>query len=198
VIWFSADWHFGHEGILTHQLKRDEAFDSVEEMDNTLIDGINAVVDADDILYFMGDFGWRANRYGHYRHRLNVRQLHIVRGNHDKASLARYCSTFNDMLHRKFSVPGLEHRVKVHMAHYPILSWDALHHGGIHLYGHCHGMIEGNFDRIYPGRRAMDVGIDNIHKLTGEWRPISLGEVIDRLGGDHTDERIPGPFEVVE
>jgi hypothetical protein len=56
-------------------------------------------------------------------------------------------------------------------------------------------MIEDNFDSIYPGRRSMDVGIDNIHKLTGEWRPISLAEVIERLGGDTTADRMPGPFE---
>jgi len=195
VIWFSADWHFGHEGILTHQLKRDEAFGSVEAMDTALIDGINAVVGPDDTLYFLGDFGWRATKYGHYRARLNVRQLHIVRGNHDRASLASFCSTFNDMLYRKFRIAGREHRVKIHLCHYPLLSWDGLHHGGIHLYGHSHGGYENELNAMFPGRRAMDVGIDYIHRLTGEWRPISMDEVLDRFGGDTTSERLPGPFE---
>ena len=53
---------------------------------------------------------------------------------------------------------------------------------------------------MHPGRRAMDVGIDNIHRLTGEWRPIRLTEVIDRLVGTGPatytfDERLEGPFE---
>lgn len=195
TIWFSADWHLGHQGILTHHLTRDADFASVDAMDDALLDGINAVVKPKDTLYFLGDFGWQASKYGSYRARLNVREFHCIRGNHDRPRLGTLCSTYNDMLHRKFHWPGLDHRVKVHMTHYPILSWDGMHHGGIHLYGHCHGMIERNFDRIYPGRRAMDVGIDNIHKLTGEWRPISLAEVIDRLGGDITDARLPGPFE---
>lgn len=195
MIWFFADPHFGHEGILTHQLTRDANFDTVAEMDDAIIDGINSAVKSEDTLYCIGDYGWQASRYGHYRQRLNVRQLHIVRGNHDRPSLARHCSTYNDMLYRKFTWPGLDHRVKVHMTHYPLLSWDGMHRGAIHLYGHGHGIYEDNLDKIYPGRRAMDVGIDNIHKITGEWRPISLGEVIDRLGGDVTADRIPGPFE---
>lgn len=33
------------------------------------------------------------------------------------------------------------------------------------------------------GRKAMDVGIDNIHRLFGEWRPISLHEILTILGG---------------
>lgn len=197
TIWFSADWHFGHEGILMHQLMRDEVFRSVGEMDAAIIDGINAVVLPQDTLYFLGDFGWQASKYGHYRQKLNVRGLHMIRGNHDRPSLGRHCSTYNDVLHRKFRWPGLDHRVKVHMSHYPVLSWDGMHHGGIHLYGHCHGTIEDNFDSIYPGRRSMDVGIDNIHKITGAWRPISLGEVLDRFGGDVTNDRLPGPFEEI-
>jgi hypothetical protein len=53
---------------------------------------------------------------------------------------------------------------------------------------------------MHPGRRAMDVGIDNIHRLTGEWRPIRLPEVIDRLVGAAPatyprDSRLEGPFE---
>ena len=197
TIWFSADFHFGHNGILTSQLTRGADFASVDEMDAAIIDGINAVVKPRHTLYCIGDFGWQASRYGHYRQRLKVRELHIVRGNHDRPSLAQHCSTYSDMLYRKFKWPGLDHRVKVHMTHYPVLSWDGLHHGGIHLYGHGHGIYEDNLDKIHPGRRSMDVGIDNIHKLTGEWRPISLGEVIDRLGGDVTSERLPGPFENV-
>ena len=198
MIWFSSDWHLGHEGILTHQLTRDMDFASIEEMDDAIIGGVNAVVKKDDTLFFLGDFGWHTRQYGHYRQRLNVRQLHVVRGNHDKPSLARHCSTFTDMKSIKVRVEGQVHRVKIHLCHYPILSWDAMHHGGIHLYGHCHGMIEKNMDKIHPLRRSMDVGIDNIHHITGEWSPISMDEVLKCFGGDTTAERLPGPFEELE
>jgi hypothetical protein len=103
------------------------------------------------------------------------------------------------MLFRKFRLYTQEtHPTKIHMTHYPILSWDSLHHGGLHLYGHTHGIYEEKLDWIFPGRRAMDVGIDNIHKLTGQWRPISLLEVTKRLGTGVSEERVPGPFEEMQ
>lgn len=173
--WFCSDTHFGHTGILKHQPSRAEAFANVSDMDDYLIDQINKYVYPEDELYHLGDFCWSASKAGHYRQRLKVRKLHIIRGNHDSSSLKQHCSTFQDMLCKKFDGQ------KIHMLHYPMVSWDALHYGGIHLYGHCHGTYETQLDVLFPGRKSMDVGIDNIYRLTGEWRPISLNEVMERL-----------------
>ena len=173
MIWFSADWHLGHKGILKHQV--DRTFDGTEEMDVTLIDGINAVVKENDTLYFLGDFCWRASRAGHYRQRLNVKKLHVCRGNHDAASLSKHVSRMELMLFIK--VNG----IKFHLSHYPLLSWGAMHYDGFHLYGHCHSTFEDQLNIWFPGRKALDVGIDHIHKLTGEWRPFSLEEVLEKL-----------------
>jgi len=195
MIWFTADSHFGHPGILIYQPERMNAFGCVENMDAEIIAQFNSVLRPNDELFHLGDFAWQASRAGHYRQRLNVRKLHIVRGNHDSSSLSKHCSTFSDMLCRKFKCEGFKHPVKVHMLHYPMLSWDGLHHGGIHLYGHSHGRYEDELDKIFPGRRSMDVGIDNIFRRFGMWRPISLDEVIELLGPGYENDRVPGPFE---
>ena len=196
MIWFSADWHLGHEGILTHQCVRMDTFGSVAAMDAWFIESTNACVHRNDTLFFLGDFAWKSSLYGHYRSRLNVRNFHVVRGNHDSSSLAKHCGLFDKMMHKKFrpSWAG-KHPIKIQMTHNPILSWDGLHHGGIHLYGHCHGIYEDELDRIHPGRRSMDVGIDNVYKLTDQWRPINLVEVTERLGFGVPEERVAGPFE---
>jgi calcineurin-like phosphoesterase family protein len=173
--YFTSDLHLGHLGILLHQPNRLNVFECIEEMDAQLIDSINQTVGPDDILYHLGDFCWSASKAGHYRQRIKVKQLHMIRGNHDSSSLRQHCSTFQDMLCKKFNGQ------KVHMLHYPMVSWDALHHGGIHLYGHCHGTMEAQLEAMFPGRKAMDVGVDNIHSLIGEWRPISFDEVIAHL-----------------
>ena len=178
TVYFTSDTHFAHLGILLHQPNRLNAFECIEEMDAQLINSINNTVKRDDILYHLGDFCWSASRAGHYRQRLNVRQLHIVRGNHDSSSLKQHCSTFSDMLCKKFNGQ------KIHMLHYPMVSWDALHHGGIHLYGHCHGSMEVQLNMWFPNRKAMDVGVDNIYRLTGEWRPISLDEILGRFADE--------------
>lgn len=186
MIWFTADTHFGHSAILMHQSERLNAFECVEEMDAQLINQINANVHPDDELWHLGDFCWKAAKAGHYRQRLNVRKLYMCQGNHDPNSLRNHVSDMRDMVCRKFT--QCNKTIKFHLCHYPLLSWRALHYGSIHLYGHSHGIYEKCLDEMFLGRRAMDVGVDNIFHLTGVWRPISLGEVIDRLVKDK-DER---------
>ncbi len=177
MIWFSSDWHLGHQGILKHQPER--AFDCLKEMDGVLIDSINSTVGRNDELYFLGDFCWGASKAGHYRQRINVRKIHVCRGNHDAASLLKHVSTMEHMLFKKFQIA--DETIKIHLCHWPLLSWCSLQRGGYHLYGHSHGTFEGELDKLFPERRAMDVGIDYIHKLTDEWRPISLDEIYEEL-----------------
>lgn len=175
MIWFTADTHLGHPGIMTHQLKRAVEFGNIEAMDCALIDSINAVVERNDELWHLGDFGWSAKKYGHYRQRLNVRKLHVLRGNHDRPSLRRHISSMEMMVLRKFN------NIKFVLCHYPIYSWPARAYGSVHLYGHCHTMAEARLNEIMPQRRSMDIGVDNAYRLLGEWRPFSVDEVIKRL-----------------
>jgi len=196
MIWFTSDTHFGHTGVLMHQSDRLNAFKCIEEMDAQMIDQINCIVRPNDELYHLGDFCWRAGLAGHYRQRLNVRRLYICRGNHDANSLKNHVSLMDLMLFRKFNING--DTVKIHMCHYPLLSWGSLYHGGLHLYGHSHGKYEAQLDEIFPERRSMDVGIDVAFKLTGMWRPFCLDEVIERLGARELGTTLPGPFESLE
>lgn len=175
MIWFSADWHLGNQGILTHQPLRANTFGNTDEMDERLIAEANAIVKPKDELYFLGDFCWKASRVGHYRQRLKVRRFHVCLGNHDAASLVNHTSTLDLMLFRKFQ------RAHFHLSHYPMFSWNRMYQGGYHLYGHGHGKYEDQLDLMCSGRRAMDVGVNNIHYLTAAWRPISLNEVLERL-----------------
>jgi len=175
MIWFVADWHFGDTGILAHQPERKEEFGGIDEMDDWLITEANHVVKRSDELFFLGDFCWKASRAGHYRQRLKVRRFHVCFGNHDAASLVNHTSMSGLMLFRKFQGNHF------HLSHYPIFSWNRMYSGGYHLYGHGHGKYEKQLDLMCSIRRAMDVGVDNIHRLTGAWRPISLDEVLERL-----------------
>lgn len=54
--------------------------------------------------------------------------------------------------------------------------WYGSHKGFYHAYGHSHASLEKS-----PYGKSMDVGIDNAYKLTGEYRPFSVDEVVNLL-----------------
>ncbi len=151
---------------------RGAAFDSIGEMDDHLIHEINRVVMPGDMLIHAGDFAWQAGQVGHYRHRLSVRELLVACGNHDAASLVKYVSVMEHILFKKL---GGHH---FHIEHRPCLSWDKKQRGGTHVYGHSHGLFEDTLNMLWPGRRAMDIGVDHAFRMLGEWRPFSLDEVL--------------------
>lgn len=182
MIWFTADTHFGHAGILRHQPLRGRWWSTTEDMDSDLLDAIHKVVRPEDQIWHLGDFCWHASKAGHYRQRLPKRvQLHVLRGNHDATSLRRHCSSFQGIAWKPFDGK------RFHLCHYPIWSWRNRVHGSYHLYGHCHGMAEEELNIARPDRRAMDVGVDYAYQMFGEWRPFSLSEVCEILSGRDSD-----------
>jgi calcineurin-like phosphoesterase family protein len=54
------------------------------------------------------------------------------------------------------------------LMHFPILSWEGMHHGSWHLHGHCHGSLPPT------SQKRLDVGVDT-HNLY----PYSYMEVKD-------------------
>ena len=84
--WFIGDTHFYHKNIIKFE---DEfrPFDTVEEMNETLVDNWNRVVQPEDTVYHVGDvvFG------GHEKHeiigRLNGKKR-LILGNHDRCNYA--------------------------------------------------------------------------------------------------------------
>ena len=61
-IWFTSDSHYGHTNIAGPKVSRWQRgyrdFNSVWEMNKSLIDGINKYVKEDDILYHLGDWSF--------------------------------------------------------------------------------------------------------------------------------------------
>jgi calcineurin-like phosphoesterase family protein len=75
MIYFSSDFHFGHQNIagpkVSNWTKGFRDFDSVHEMNKTLTQTINKYVKPDDILYFLGDFAFGGHiNIPSYRHSL--------------------------------------------------------------------------------------------------------------------------------
>lgn len=172
-IWFTSDTHYGHTNIVGPSVSRWKSgyrnFDSLEKMNSTIVNNINEVVKHEDILYHLGDWSF-GGIYSIYqlRERLNVGEIHLILGNHDKdidkrAQELLHSNIFNSIQHclqidiekQRFVLSHYSHRV-----------WNGHHRGVIHLFGHSHGSLEGI-------GKSMDVGID-----TNSMYPYSLEEIL--------------------
>ncbi len=158
--------------------------ESVELMDNELIHHINSNVKANDVLWHLGDFSCRKPyekdseyfaRCESYRERIRCRNIIICWGNHDSEVIAPLFSQCHKVVEHKFS--GQKYQTTLH--HYSQFVWKDSHKGSIHLYGHSHSGLEMWYSTNCPNRKAMDVGVDNLAKVIGGYRPISWTNVLE-------------------
>jgi len=174
-IWISSDFHYGHGNISGKSSSRWKSgyrtFDSVHEMNKTLTETINKYVKEGDILYHLGDFCFGHQKTPIYRQSLNVKTIHLIRGNHDT-----HIDLYSDQFTSIQDVLTVEHGGhRFFLSHYPHLSWHHASKGVIMLHGHEHG----GFNHLNENTLRMDVGIDSAKMILGEFRPFSIEEVID-------------------
>lgn len=165
-IYFTADTHFSHANIIKPEYA-DRPFETVEEMDEALIENWNDVVKRGDFCVHLGDFGYFKGDGKKMRsifNRLNG-QKRLIIGNHDgKETLAL-----------PWSRPP-EHYAEMKMKtqslvlfHYGQRVWNKMRYGALHLYGHSH-------DRLPALGNSLDVGVDSWN-----YRPVSIDEIRMRL-----------------
>lgn len=160
----TGDTHFGHQLMVDKR-----GFSSKEEMDETMINLWNSVVDPKDTVYHVGDFAFN-KKHQYYLDNLNG-HIHLVMGNHD--------DSFTNAFLNKLSFVSISRMKyirynghKIHMVHYPMESWKNSYHGSFHFHGHSHG------DSQQKPRRV-DVGVD-----CWDLKPISFDYLIDKLKSD--------------
>jgi len=83
-MFFTADSHFGHANIIKYC---NRPFNSVDEMDETMVRRWNSVVEPSDVVYHLGDFALCKNGYA--KNILNCLngKIYLCRGSHDKTVL---------------------------------------------------------------------------------------------------------------
>jgi len=156
--------------------------EALKLMDDTLINNINKYVKPEDTLYHIGDvmFGQRNTYYQkcrEYLARLACKNVHLIWGNHDDYCIRNLFLSAHDL--NQITVQNQS----IVLCHYAMVVWNKSHRGAFQLYGHSHGGAEAWMDEHMPGRRSMDVGVDNVYKLYGEFRPISFEEIAERFKG---------------
>jgi calcineurin-like phosphoesterase family protein len=188
TLYFTSDSHFSHSNICSATTKWKDAgdtvrkFDSLEMMNQTIVDNINAVVGENDILFHLGDWSFGGfEQIEKFHSQLVCKNIHLILGNHDHhierdkdgiQSLFSSVSSFIPHLLVKREITnskGMMERFEFCLFHYPIASWIDMNQGVIHLHGHVH--LPKHL-RLGKGR-SLDVGMDG-----NDMKPLSLDEVM--------------------
>lgn len=145
---FTSDTHFFHKNILNFSHR---PYETIEEMNEGLIDKWNSVVSNHDRVFHLGDFSFsNADNTLSVLERLNGKKF-LILGNHDNVMTRDAIKNHFESV-KEYSEIRCEDQ-KIVMFHYPIAEWNGMQHGSWHLYGHVHGSLE-------IAGKALDVGID--------------------------------------
>jgi calcineurin-like phosphoesterase family protein len=187
-VWITFDTHYSHTGICKGVSQWEDKsgcrdFDTLEDMNNAIVDGINRYVTKDSLLIHGGDWSFGGkDKVFEFRNKLNVDVIYLTRGNHDHNiwPLELQNVIINDIHYLQFGMH------KFVFCHYPMLHWHEMHKGSFMCHGHLHGHEDDVMKLIHRNYRTMDAGIDEAFRIYGEYRPFRLTEVIDLLKHKNT------------
>jgi calcineurin-like phosphoesterase family protein len=196
-VYITSDTHFGHKNIcrgVTNWRTQDgqipiestRDFQTIEQMNQRLVDGINHFVGQDDTLIMLGDVSFGGfDNIGIFLERLVCHNIHLILGNHDT-----HIERDRDFVRGRFL--SVQHYLEANiegrdfvLCHYPLQSWHGLNKGVIHLHGHVHLPPH----RRFGNGKRMDVGVDG-----NGMDPYSISEIIkimdkipvgSDMSGDH-------------
>ena len=126
---FTSDTHYGHTNFCSGTTKWSDKsecrqFDTLQDMNDTLVDAINSVVGKNDFLYHAGDFAWGKKNVIEFRSRIICKNVFLAPGNHDKELM------YSQELRKLFSsvYPGYG-SIKVNnrhiiLCHFAMRTWD--------------------------------------------------------------------------
>lgn len=185
-LFFTSDTHYGHTNICRATTRWTDAdnvtrdFESLEQMNDCIVNYINTTVGENDILFHLGDFSFGGfENIKEFRNKINCKNIHLVLGNHDhhiernKENIQNLFSSVNNYVRLDVRRPSTTKKGEIEkynfvLMHYPIASWDGMNDGVMHLHGHIHLP---KHQRIGNGR-SLDVGVDG-----NGMKPLVLGEV---------------------
>lgn len=195
--YYIADCHFYHRSLLDKMDCRN--FDSVEAMNETMIEQWNKKVRRNDEVVILGDFSWgTAEQTTELLHRLNGRKF-LIRGNHD---LYLKDKTFDQSLFGwvKDYAELHDNKRKVVLSHYPIACYNGQYRVDLEgtpvtwmLYGHIHNtrdqiLLDAYCDLVRQTthtaigtgeKRQIPVQMINCFCMRSNYQPLTLDEWIE-------------------
>ena len=163
----------GHRNIIRYC---NRPFDSVEEMDDTIIKNFFNYVRENKVntVYYLGDLAFGKKMAQQFFEMLSGAsiQFHFIRGSHDShiqdSLLKKYCASVSNLKNITIN------KQPVTLCHHPMLSWHRSHYGAIMIHGHHHSNIIVN-KFSYIGK-LVNVSVD-----VCDFKPISFEDIINEV-----------------
>lgn len=169
MIYFTADLHFGHSNVISYE---NRPFQTVEEMDGALIQNWNRRVSPEDEIFILGDLTLKGPEKANAILEQLQGRKYLVRGNHDGyVERAAFCQAHFQWVKDYHELVYQGRRFI--LCHYPLLSWNGMWRGAVHLHGHQHNPPCYNEENRKIGLARLDVGVD-----AQNMAPISLEELL--------------------
>ena len=164
-IWIISDTHFGHGNIIRYC---NRPFETIKEMDETMMQNWNKTVKPEDTVWHLGDVYFHQ---GHSAlHCLNGRKF-LILGNHDNPKDQRLTKIFEEiMLWKNFRNFGLC------FSHMPLHKEQFNFHGLQNVHGHVHDKdVDKDDMALYNGKsfnRYRNVCVEKTN-----YTPINIDEL---------------------
>ena len=170
-IYFTSDLHLGHDREFIYTPR---GFQSVWEMNDTIVKNWNDIITPNDDVYCLGDLMLGDNDAG-IRYIKNLKgHIHVIRGNHDteaRMNLYNKCYNIVEITEGQFFDWGKYH---FYLNHYPTFTSnleksDRIAEHIVNLYGHTHQKT--NFYNDIPF--MYHVGVDS-----HDCKPVLIQDII--------------------
>lgn len=157
TVFLISDTHFGHANIIKYA---NRPFDSVEEMNEAMVENWNNVVKQGDKVYHLGDVTMNSKSLD-ILSRLNGRKV-LIKGNHDTQKLKFYTPHFYD-------IRGSHELDSFILTHIPVALEQSARYPQGNIHGHLH---EKNMDNHW----YINVSVEQIN-----YTPTAFDDIRQRI-----------------
>jgi calcineurin-like phosphoesterase family protein len=183
--YFISDTHFYHYNIIRYC---DRPFETVEEMNERMIESWNSVVADNDIVYFLGDFGFGdKEKLSNICAQLNGTKI-LLRGNHDykRGKQSWRDIGFKEVFSKKVDFANLDistffdgefdHKIEILSFKNIILSHEpkVVPDDTLNIHGHIHNIP---LSTEFNSNNHFCVSVEMINYV-----PITLEQILQKMG----------------
>lgn len=169
MILYTGDLHFGHAAVIRFD---NRPFDTIEEMDQALINYWNSRVRGDDTVYIVGDLCYRSEHPAEWYLQQLKGKKYLILGNHDEPILKNQAAlSYLEGVDRMMEIRDGDN--KIHLCHYPLAEWNHYNSGSWHIYGHIHNNKNEAYGFMCNKEQALNAGC-----MINGYVPVSFNELV--------------------